>query len=98
MEGYEEPEWNECFYCYHSWDDLADHGMGWFVGRTSFCRCVAGKILKWWGYGGFMTPRLRDAVKCRLGIHRWHEPFDDHDIVVCAICWKDKTGRLERVE
>lgn len=92
MQGYYEPEWSECSACYERWESLDDHGWTWFVGRLpllDYLRCRASIRCGMWE-----LTRFRDLIRCKLGIHRWH---DDEAVgkPICCVCYEVKGEKRE---
>lgn len=90
IQGYYEPEWDDCDACGHYWQDMEDNGWRWFVGRLPVWSWLEAKVSIWCGF--WRLTRLRDIARCKLGIHHW---INEDEITpgyrVCCVCWKDKT-------
>ena len=84
MQGYYEPEWSECWYCYDFWGELEEWRCEWFVGRVPVLAWLRGRILTRLGHGFSMSHgRVRWAILCRLGWHKWQD-----DECLGRHCWR----------
>lgn len=87
--GYYEPEWCECSTCWDYWNDLEDCGMEWFVGRAPIWIWLRARLSI--ACGMWYAVRIRDLVRCRVGLHRWmNEDEMEPGLRVCCVCYEHK--------
>jgi len=81
-------EWWECSYCFDAWFDLTDHSMEWFEGRVPLVMWLRAKGLVGLGYGTWSHCRLRWALRCHIG---WHKYEWERDVCqthrICRFCY-----------
>lgn len=89
LSGYCEREWCECD-CYRYWDEVADYGGTWFVGRLPLIAWLRAKVSLRIGLWYFA--RWRTIFRCGLGIHDF-EPHDDWEpgLKICRACCEHRT-------
>lgn len=62
MSGYEQPEWDDCHFCYNEW--FSDREMFWTFGHVHPVRLPWGYLITKTGHFTF-----RGWVACRVGDH-----------------------------
>lgn len=93
IEGYYEPEWQECRECYHHWEELSDYGLDWFAGRLPVLQYLRARVSIWAGL--WFTARISDALRCKAGYH----DFADHShwepgLEICSTCLTPKGVKI----